>query len=131
MNEKMYCVFIITVIILAAILAISVGYNIRFRGSIADNNRLGELQRESERTIAELTAERDAERHAAGELRSLNREAITNISDALNATAATGPSLTRANELLRSAITALQHLEVLYHSDSNGGGGGLDFVGGE
>ena len=121
----------IAIVALAALLAISVGCNIRFGGSIADNNRLRELQQQSERTIAELAEQTDgAERRAAAAER-INREATGIVADALNTTTATGASLARANEIIRKVIATLQNLELLYRGADGSGGGGVDTVGGE
>ena len=122
--------FIIAVIIMAALLAVSVGYNIRLGRGVADNQRLRDLQRESERTIIELAAERDAERSAVAELRNLNSEAAAIIANALDTVTATGQSLARANEILRQVIAALQSLDLLYRRGDGSGGGRLDTVGG-
>jgi len=129
MNEKNNRNYIITIVILSVILTISIGFNFGFGRSVADNQRLRNLQLESERTIAELTAERDNERAAATELRNLGTEARGIISDALTTNAPTASNLARANELIRSTITALQALELLYSRDYGGRDNGLDTLG--
>lgn len=132
MNEKQANRnYIIAVIILSALLAVSVGCNIGLGRGVADNQRLRDSQRELERTVTQLTAERDTERAAADSLRELSGEARNIISTALDTTVSTGTDLARANALLRSAISALQSLELLYGRDSGGRGNGLDFVSGE
>ena len=124
------CLFV-TIIILSVILAVSVGCNIRFGRSVADNNRLRELQLESERTIAELTDDnRRAEKRATTAER-LNREAAVIVADALHTNAPTGANLARANEIVRSVITTLQNLELLYRGSNGCGDNGLDTLGGE
>ena len=123
--------FIIAVIIMAALLAVSVGYNIRLGRGVADNQRLRDLQRESERTIIELAAERDAERAARRELGKLGAEARGIIGEALHTVETSGTSIARANEKLRAAIAALQNLDILYRRGDGSGCGRLDTVGGE
>ena len=131
MNEKTNRDFIIAVIILSAVLAVSVGFNIGLGRGVADNQRLRDLQRESERTIANLADDnKHAERRAAAAER-LNREAAAIVTDALGTNAATGASLARANEILRSVIAALQNLDLLYGRDNGTGGSGMDTLGGE
>ena len=130
MNEKNNRNYLIAIIILSGLFAISIGFNIGLGRSVSDNHRLRDIQRELERTVAELTAERDAERAAIGELRNLNTEAAAIVSEALQTNAAAGASLARANEILRTVITALQNLDLLYSGGDGSGADGVDPLGG-
>ena len=131
MNEKNCRSIIAVIVILAALLAISIGLNIGLGRGFANNQRLRELQRESERTIIELTEyNKHAEQRATAAER-LNREAAVIVTDALGTNAATSQSLARANEILRQVIVALQSLDLLYSGGDGGGGNRLDTMGSE
>ena len=130
MNEKSYRNYLVIIIVLSVVLTVSVGFNFRFRGSVADNNRLGEIQRELERTIVELTEQADGTEQRATAAERINREAAAIVTDALTANEPTGASLARANEILRSVISALQNLDLLYRGSNGGGDNGMDTLGG-
>jgi len=130
MNEKTNRNLVITIIILSVILTISVGLNIGLGRSVPDNQRLRDQQRELERAVEQLTLERDRERETVGELRNLNREARGIINGVIETVETNGASLSNANKILRSVITALQSLDLLYRGDNRGGDNGLDTLGG-
>jgi len=130
MNEKINRNLIITVVILSVVLTVSVGFNIGLGGCFTDNRRLGEQQRELERTVERLTTERDREREMVGELRNLDREARGIIGGIIETIETNGTNLSAANKILRQVITALQSLDLLYRGDNRGGGNGLDTLGG-
>ena len=123
--------FIIVFIVLSALLAISAGFNIRLGRSVTDNRGLREQQRAAEGTIAELARERDYQGARIDQLEGLHREAVSIVSDALAANTADRPNLARANEIIRSVITALHNIELLYSGDWSTRADGLGTVGAE
>jgi len=129
MNEKNNRSYIIVIVILSVISTISVGFNIGLRRGISNNQRLRDQQRELENTITRLETEQLSNRETIRELRSLNREAKGIISDIINSTETTGSSLATANKILRSVISSLQSLNLLYSRDRGSGNNGLDTLG--
>jgi len=129
MNEKINRNYIITVFILSVILTISVGFNIGLGRRGTDNQRIREQYRELEITVAKLEDEQRTDREIIRELRSLNGEAKGIISVIIGTVETTGTSLSTANKILRSVISALQSLDLLYGGDNGGGGDGLDTLG--
>jgi len=130
MNEKGSRSYIIAVVILSAVLAVSIWNNIGLGRSVANNQRIREQYRELEATVARLEAEQLADRETIRELRSLNSEAKGIINDLIGTVETTGTNLSAANKILRRVIIALQNLELLYNRDRGGGDNGLDTVGG-
>ena len=132
MNVTQTCRCPIFIIIIGAIILIaSIGLNIGLGRGVADNIQLRENQRESERIIAELEdSNRRAEQRASTAER-LNREAAVIVTDALDTNAATGSNLSRANEILRQVITALQNLDLLYSGSICYRDNGMDTMGGK
>jgi len=131
MNEKNNRNFIITIIVLSALLSVSIGFNIGLGRSVSDDQRIREQYGELKATVARLEAERDAEREITRELRSLNSEAKGIINGIFRTVETTGINLSTANKIIRQVIIALQNLELLYSRDRGSGGDGLDTLGGE
>jgi hypothetical protein len=113
--EKINRSIVIVFIILSALFAISVGFNIGLGKRLSDNQRLIYRQREYETTIARLTAERDTEREINREFRKLSREARGVISDLIGTVETSGSGLSTANQILRTVINSLQNLDLLYN----------------
>jgi hypothetical protein len=131
MNEKDNCNFIIAIVILSVVLTISIGLNIGFGKSVADNNGFREQQRRYEETIKRLEAEQNTDREAIRELRNLNREAEGIIEGIIRGTETAGTNLTAANKILRYVIDSLQSLNLLYSRNRSSWVDGVDSLVGE
>jgi len=131
MNEKDNRNFIVAIVVLSVICTISIGFNIRFGRSVADNQRIREQQQNLERTVEQLTVERDTANETIRELGRLKQEARRIIDGIIGTTETAGTSLATANKILRHVIVSLQSLELLYGGDRGSGNDGVDSLGGD